>query len=349
MEAWSTPGSPEPEIKGPPAKRAAHGAPSPLLALALATFVSACSGVDSAPREIQSGTSFAIALGSSAPFGFAVQKRADQTGVTISDPQRGAEQFYLCPLGSFATVAAVCESASGQDLSRPLDLRLLMRVAPGRGSPIDLGASFDVLPVRPSELGGTFSQQIAVFDLPLGTPAGTYEVIHGGNSLRPVPAFRVASTLTVVAGASERFTDIGRVFTGFAVQGASEFQKAIPFPAVDLVVSDGDESLRPAAAELVLRYPAERVAIRGSYDSGVDSQVLTSSAGLPPDQIRLSMVNPSIDPGKRSISISVAFEPLQPAGFVPVEPSDFEIVSQVLYDRDANELTGVTYAVDAIF
>jgi hypothetical protein len=305
-------------------RRAARAA----LALPFLTLA-ACNTV--LPHRVQAGGSFLYTLDSSpsAPLGFA-------STLAGPDVQRGAVQFVLCP-----PQVRLCDTGGAAGFA--LETQLLTRVG------LD--------PFSPAGLAGRLEDRRLGLSAPL--PAAALAVLRIPSRAEAGPApgrYRIEARVTTQSGTRDLFNGAGAALEILPGEGEPaslpmplSVAQVVPLPRITLTATQlsagraAPARSGPAAAELLIRYPAEKVAIRGAAEVGSLGQrsMLWVASGPTPGTVRVALLAPQRDVRQ----IGIAFEPLarDPA---PVRAAEFEIAEQRLYDERGALDDSLVFAIE---
>jgi hypothetical protein len=191
-----------------------------------------------------------------------------------------------------------------------------------------------------ASVGGLKGQPFIVLDVPVNTPAGTYQLTYverppGASTDRRL----TLQSIEVVAGnGSAAFTDLTQALNNPNGAITPSLQGFVPDPQLNLLLVDSTLADRPAAGALVLRHPPS-VQIVGAFEEGVLGQgsLVRMSPGASANTVSLLFV----DPDRQTIGLRVAFQ-LMTTATTPAAPTDFSIESQVLYKLDGSLLPTTT-------
>jgi len=190
------------------------------------------------------------------------------------------------------------------------------------------------------------AQILALVDVPDTVPPGRYEVEvrrertggSGAPESLPAPVYGLPlEVLPARVGPTTGAPTPLRAWVGaFSQDVAREAAGLVPLPKLVLSLPDPP----PHAAEIVLRYPPERIRPRTVLEeqhTGRASIVwLQDDPGA--GRITLSLVDPTA--GVRALAL--VFEA---AASVPLAPDDFEVVESRLYDAEGARRDGVVSAL----
>lgn len=201
------------------------------------------------------------------------------------------------------------------------------------------------------------SQALAIVDIPLptasppGPPPGIYEVIVSRRvrtsegsppqyeALLPAPVYPMgAYRLTILPGTGTP-TPISTYY-GFLgeIDTSAGIRSLYPYPKLVLTLPTLSGSAIPAAAHLVVSYPAAKLAIKSVFEEqhlGRGS-VLTWSADTSAGTVTIDLVN--ADPTSSAASLGVAFDLSNPFGSGATggraTTADFTVTAASLYDAN---------------
>lgn len=292
--------------------------------LSSAVVCAGCLG-EPIPKQVRAGSTFAVPFLVTTAIGFGAQPGTQGPDALLGpDPQRGDVRFALC-------------SNTSCTPELPLVTRFLSRVHPDPASPAGLTD-------RVTVFGTTFEstltgQPVAVLDVPVGTPAGIYTLRYFRAAAATPAASTPLESIEILAGTEEQFTDIAtEKLMGLDVSEA--LRDLVPYPSIvlNLLKQDSD---RPAAATVVVSHPPQ-VSIEGGYESGGlgRGSVVRLGPGPTVNSVSVHLVDPDL----RTKSLALAFQLTDPSD--PVIPSEFGVVSQVLYDEDGIEMPLAAGAMD---
>jgi len=200
------------------------------------------------------------------------------------------------------------------------------------------------------------SQVLAIVNIPLptasppGPPPGTYEVVVSRRkrtsaasppqyeALLPAPVYSMgAYRLTIASGTGTPtpFSTYG--FLG-EVDTSAGIRSLYPYPKLVLTLPALSGSAIPAAAHLVISYPAAKLAIKSVFEEqhlGRGS-VVTWSANTSAGTVTIDLVN--ADPTNAAASLGVAFDLSNPFGSGATggraTTADFTVTAASLYDAN---------------
>lgn len=303
-------------------------------------LISACGAEQTIPGSALEGTTITLNV---RDLGLGFGLDPDETDIESIDAQRGVESFSLCLIGTFDDGSFSCPDP------RPLVTRFITKVAAhpasrfALGEPIGTSSSF---PRFATSLGSP-SQSVVVLDIPLGTVAPgasvqTFDIVREPNPALNSLRVTLDTIVTVRESDTENFSVIEQVPGLFEpIDASGDLQLLVPQPVLGLKLALESPSERPAAAEVVLEYPSDKVSIAGAYDSGVESMVtvreVDPGAPLPAGRahVRILMVNPNLRDDLRATNLQVVLGPAS-GGYQPVTQAEFAIVDSSLFDRDGN-------------
>ena len=315
----------------------------PRLALALVALatLTACGAQQTIPGRALEGTTITLNV-RDLDLGFGLDP-ADSEIVSV-DVQRGVERFSLCLEGTFDSSALACPDP------RPLRVRFITRIAAHPSARFSLGevlAASTLFPQRVASLQSP-SQPVVILDIPLGTVAPgeseqTFDLIREPNPALNSLRVSVGTTVLVAASTVENFSSIADV-PGVAgtIDARDDLQLLVPQPVLTLRLASAAPADRPAAARVVLEYPADKISIAGAYDSGLESMVTVRPVDpdptLPPGRARvqLLLVNPNPRDDLRSTNLQIVLGPTDTGVQEVASPADFSIDAgqSTSFDRD---------------
>ena len=286
------------------------------LILSSGLICSACLG-QPIPKQVRAGTTFALPINLISGLGFGVQPGAgDPERLLGSDPQRGDVRFVLCANDS-------CTPETR------LVTRYLARIHPDPASNAALSGQVS--------LGGMtldsflLGQPVAILDVPLATPSGTYTLRYVKSEAGTIGATLNLTSIQILPGTQEQFTTLGLdQATGLSV--SQSLKDLVPNPILVLGLLKEAVDL-PAAARLVVSHPPQ-VTIRGAFEYGArgSGSIVRVVPGVAPNTVSLSL----IDPDRRTTSLALVFQLTDSNR--PASSADFMIAEQTLYDPDGVEI-----------
>jgi hypothetical protein len=300
-------------------------APGSLLLAALAVAAAACSSRP-VPLSVQAGASFALAVaGESGPvvgFGGAWLAAAGRY-----DDQRGDLSFVLvAPNGA----------------ERALVTQFVTRVWPDPAS--DGGIANDVGGAVFPGVG--VAEAVAIVDVPAATPPGPYRIeIRRRRRIsmsqwETLPGVDYAQSIQVLPASVNGVAGAPTPASGYAGSFGTDLTARLaalhPHPKIVLALP---ANARPAAAHLVLAYPAAKVRVRSVFEEqhlGRGS-IVAWSDDTAAGRITIDLA----DPAASVAALAVAFELRDPFGAGRAAASDFQLLASALYDARGLPQSGV--------
>lgn len=287
-----------------------------ILVLSSGLICSACLG-QPIPKQVRAGTTFALPINLIDRLGFGVQPGAgDPEGLLGSDPQRGDVRFVLC----------TNESCTPETR---LVTRYLARIHPDPASNAALSGqvSLGAMTLDSFLLG----QPVAILDVPLATPSGTYDLRYVKSEAGTTGLNVRLTSIQILPGTQEQFTTLG-IDQATRLSVSQSLKDLVPNPILVLdLLKDGEDL--PAAARLVISHPPQ-VTIRGAFEYGArgSGSIVRVVPGVTRNTVSISL----IDPDRRTSSLALVFQ-LTDANR-PAVLSDFAVTQQTLYDPDGAEI-----------
>jgi hypothetical protein len=288
--------------------------------------LSACTGRP-IPLAVRRGSTFVLPL-SADTFEFNLGYESEITRqLGLGDPQRGALELVLR------------HPTTGQQ--HALVTRFVTRAWPDPASPAG---------IRNGLAGGVLAGQVvAVIDVPLSVPAGDYALEarrlwrDPRNPTAPPVQDAVffwnqpppdLGTLTVLAGTGSP-TPSDFLYSSLSIDGRDALADLVPHPRLELGFAHWLaylDSTPPAAAEIVLGYPAQKVEVLTVYEEGHLGRrsVVRWSDDRAAERVTIQFANPDRD----VLGLAVGFRLVDPAATGPATPADFQVVASTVYDEN---------------
>ncbi len=361
---------------------------APLASLA-AAIVLGCSG-HPFPLAVHQGSSFILPFSGEAlakvGYGLDPEGEFGHLGFSDEGPGGTANPFAILDGQRGQMLFVLCQSASDActpDTGIQLVTRLVTRIGIDRASIFSVRGAAQSEPnaqgwFAPAPLGG---QVIAIMDVPIDVPAQTYSLrawIQKNESAELVNPFGAGDgtfpieILPNIDGPEEP-TPFDGQYGGFFL-GSTHYQMLHSLPLPKLILkhrAQNGNSPGPAAAELTLEYPKDRVIILGGYEEnhhGQGSMVRVHASrgtfclnqwaapvnslerfyscllggGDLSNRARIDL----LDLDRRTRYLSLVFWLVDPDQ--PVDVADFSIVDQILYDDDGNPIPQEFFSAVAI-
>jgi hypothetical protein len=290
------------------------------------------------PHQVRAGGSFLSAFDAnpSAAMGFASRFAGP-------DAQRGAVLFVLCPRDR-----ALCEVGS------PL------HPAPGALLETQLMTRVSADPFAPASLAGRIEEPGLGISMPLPGAAVALFRVPPREEGGPVPGlYRLEARILTPNGIEDLFHGAGADVE--VVDGVGEpvklpapvsLAQIVPLPRITLSLapdsnrSSGSARRAPAAADLLLRYPHEKVEIRGAapVGGGAAATMVRVTPGPDRDTVRVAVIAPQ---GDARHQIGVAFA-LTGRALAPVTAAEFQIVEQRLYDERGAADDSIRFQIEPV-